>query len=196
MNRRHRYIQLCLCLCVLVAVPSLCTAQLSSTNYQVDVYGVGDENAGTATSSQYQIDGAIGSSFERNSSVSNSAGETDTTSGSVRTARDVSNETNPSNPDTTNQESSTQTAPGPARDQGLDIDPGTEGVSGSSEVSGKSSGHSPESTQIDEGAAHETAQAARGRCIGLFECYWWVVVGGPIALGIFYVYSRRKMVTG
>lgn len=48
----------------LLLVPVVCSAQLSSTNYQVEVFGVGEERGGTATSTQYRVDGVVGSALE------------------------------------------------------------------------------------------------------------------------------------
>lgn len=56
-------------------VPLVSQAQLSSPNYQVDVFGVGTAGAGTATSTNYTSESNIGPDFEYNAPV------TQTTSG-------------------------------------------------------------------------------------------------------------------
>lgn len=52
------------------AFPGISLAQLSSTNYQVDVEYVGEEGGGYATSTSYQLDGVTGTPYEYDGTVS------------------------------------------------------------------------------------------------------------------------------
>ncbi len=190
MNYRNWHKKISFLLVAVVAFPGLCSAQLSSTNYQVDVYGVGEENAGAATSSQYQIDGATGSSFEDGTSVSNTAGESDAVSGSARTAQDTTSNTDPNSPDATIPEPSTQIVPESDRNQESGIDRGVGGVPKSSDVH-ESSDTSLGDKISDKNITNETPQETTDRCAGSLACYWWVFIGGLVAVGIFYLHSRR-----
>lgn len=194
MNNRHWYTQLTFCLLLFVAVPSICSAQLSSASYQVDVYGVGEETAGTATSSQYLIEGAIGPSFQRNPALSDGANETDDPgSRSVRTARDVPGETSPRNPTMPNQESPTQITPESVGNQGLESYQTPEEVPVPSEVTpvpGDSQGDVPTHESIPK----ESSPEIHNECIGTLACYWRVLLGGLVLLGILILFSRRKFI--
>jgi cobalamin biosynthesis Mg chelatase CobN len=178
---------------MVLVIPAVCRAQLSSTNYQVEVFGVGEEGGGTATSSQYRVNGVIGTTLERTpvSPSDDVSNDGNNTSGR-RTSDSADSQSVPDaiSPMVTSPE---QVATGPYDDQVRasspdmsgreasygDNDGTTEVLSLPEEADGRSSAvESDEMTVVSED--------------GWSFSYWWVVLIMVAVFGVGYRYKKRK----
>jgi hypothetical protein len=174
-------------------IPFVCTAQLSSTNYQVEVFGVGEEGGGTATSSQYRVDGSVGSALEYSPASSAPAGTSPGGSGGSRRADgDVSLDTGTAStvpaiipvgaefipPPTERVNEQQEFSEAPALNKEVDIVRPSFGDTGSSESA--------------DGSISSVTDTSKSDCASFLSCYGWAI---PVVLFIsilLYWYRRRS----
>ncbi len=190
MNNAYWLRSFCCAACVTLLVPAICSAQLSSTNYQVEVFGVGEERGGTAASTQYRVDGVVGSPLEYSpASVTPAVADEDLAGGGRRIGADpegvgdmssVTEATAPPLP--VGLESLPDAAPVPA--QPLEVSelplPDGSGPNGVSDPEPDSSA-----------PVQETTAGTPDTCTGLVDCYGWPLALMTVMFVALFFYFRR-----
>jgi hypothetical protein len=179
---------------VALAVPVMCLAQLSSTNYQVEVFGVGEEGGGVATSSQYQVKGVVGSTFQRPPVPPAADGASDENNTSGRQSRN--GEGFQAAPSTISPEviSPERVMAEPDDGQGLASSPDM----GSRETffddyGGTAEASSPLAEEGSMGGAVERAEPDAAGESGRPRNYWWVLsVAVMVSVVVFWYWNRAR----